>query len=77
MQYLAGSERYFGCGETRSEEETIVETSGGSTIEYRSKVCAEGECSTNAGNLWRYLDGTHMSVGISETLARQVFTFWE
>ena len=70
------------CGETRSEEEAIaetsalysevvtgVETAGGSTIDYRAEVCVRGECSTNVNNFWRYLDGTHISVGLSEQLA--------
>ena len=69
------------CGETRSEDEVIAETStlysevtasvgaaGGSTIDYRAEVCSSGECSTNVNNFWRYLDGTHISVGLSEQL---------
>jgi hypothetical protein len=69
------------CGETRSEDEVIAEIStlysevtasvgaaGGSTIDYRAEVCSSDECSTNVNNFWRYLDGTHISVGLSEEL---------
>ena len=70
-----------GCGESRSEVNAISETSkiyaeiadvveaaGGSTIDYRLEVCTDGTCSTNRGNFWNYLDGTHISVGLSEEL---------
>lgn len=71
-----------GCGESRSEVNVIDETSeiyaeitnavaaaGGSTIDYRPEVCHDGTCSTNRRNLWDYLDGTHISVGLSKELA--------
>jgi len=69
------------CGATRSESEAITETAsvfgeltsavekaGGSVIDIRDQVCVAATCSTNMGNQWNYLDGTHISVGLSERL---------
>ena len=71
-----------GCGVTRPEVEVfaetaalyaevsaVVEAAGGFTIDYGTEVCTRGKCSTNAGNFWLYLDGSHISVGFSEQLA--------
>lgn len=79
LQALRGIE---GCGETRTEKETIdetkevfnkvrasVESAGGNVIDIRGQVCVESVCSTNVNNFWRYLDGSHISVGFSETLS--------
>jgi len=70
------------CGATRSESDAITETTsvfseltsavenaGGSVIDIRDQVCVAATCSTNIGNKWNYLDGTHISVGLSEQLA--------
>jgi hypothetical protein len=70
------------CGAQRSESEVIDETStlfsmveqavmdaSGSVWDPRSEVCQSGLCSTNMGDEWRYLDGSHLSVPMSKALA--------
>lgn len=70
------------CGATRSEAEVEQETGelfaeveravlegGGSVWNPRGDVCREGLCATNFGDDWRYLDGSHLSVAMSEALA--------
>lgn len=70
------------CGEGRSLSDVIAETSDlysqvtsavesadGVVVNPQSWVCDNGTCSTNIGNEWRYLDGSHLSVGFSERLA--------
>jgi hypothetical protein len=52
-----------------SEITSAVEKAGGSVIDIRNQVCVAATCSTNIGNEWNYLDGTHISVGLSERLA--------
>ena len=70
-----------GCGLTRELQDVIDETavidgqleaeivdSGGEPLQLRDALCRDGVCSTNFGNEWLYLDGTHISVGGSEYL---------
>lgn len=70
------------CGAQRSESEVIDETSslfsrveqavmdaGGLVWDPRAEVCQSGLCSTNMGDEWRYLDGSHLSVPMSKALA--------
>ena len=72
------------CGEKRSEVEVEQETAelfteveravlegGGSIWNPRGDLCSEGVCATNVGDEWRYLDGSHLSVTMSEALAPQ------
>lgn len=76
------------CGQSREEIEVIRETqeifsgmqsavegSGGEVFDPRSIICREDQCSTNTGNNWNYLDGFHISVGMSERLAPQILSF--
>ena len=48
---------------------TVVQSHGGDVIDLRDHLCADGVCATNDGDYWRYLDGTHLSVGQSAALA--------
>lgn len=72
------------CGAKRSEAEVEQETaelfaeveravveSGGSIWNPRGDLCSEGVCATNVEDEWRYLDGSHLSVAMSEALAPQ------
>ena len=69
------------CGESRPETEAVDEVedffmeieavvgaSGGTVWDPRSDVCLDGVCATNDGNTWLYLDGSHISVEMSERL---------
>lgn len=58
--------------ETASMESAMrsaVESRGGSVFDLRASLCSTAICATNDGNVWQYLDGTHLSVGASERLA--------
>ena len=70
------------CGRDRSranvENETAViesgmrnavESRGGSVFDLREQLCSPSTCATNDGEFWKYLDGTHISVGASARLA--------
>lgn len=70
------------CGAERSETEVEQETAtlfaeveqavaagGGAVWDPRGQICSEGTCATNIGDDWRYLDGSHLSVSMSEALA--------
>lgn len=71
-----------GCGLTRELHDVIDETavidgqlaaeivaSGGEPLQLRDALCRDDTCATNFGNEWLYLDGTHISVRGSESLA--------
>lgn len=70
------------CGAERSEADVIGETkalfsavsqvvrdSGGAVWDPRAQLCSDGVCSVKSGSQWRYLDGSHISVPMSEDLA--------
>lgn len=72
------------CGAMRTEVEVEQETaelfaeveravleSGGSIWNPRGDLCSEGVCATNIDDEWNYLDGSHLSVAMSESLAPQ------
>jgi hypothetical protein len=76
------------CGEKRAESDVRTETgrlfnevsatvrnSGGRIFDPRGSICQEGVCATNRDNEWFYLDGSHISVGMSERLAPDLFSF--
>jgi len=71
-----------GCGENRTETATVnetdvlfnkvrtsVESVGGTVTDLRDQVCVNSVCATNENNFWKYLDGSHISVGFSESLS--------
>jgi peptidoglycan/LPS O-acetylase OafA/YrhL len=71
-----------GCGVSRTEQSvvdetqqlfadvaTAVETNGGRVLDPRGELCRDGTCATNFGNDWIYLDGSHLSVSMSERLS--------
>ncbi len=71
-----------GCGASRSEADveaetanledrmtTTVRAAGGEALELRGRLCRGGDCATNFGDEWLYLDGTHLSVRASNELA--------
>lgn len=75
-----------GCGTSRSELDVAAETAelderiattvrgnGGQTIQLRGQLCRDGMCATNYEDEWAYLDGTHISVRMSQALT-QVLT---
>jgi peptidoglycan/LPS O-acetylase OafA/YrhL len=70
-----------GCGASRSEGDVVAETAelfaqvtatvksnGGQVLDPRAEICQSGTCSTNVGNDWLYLDGSHVSVSMSQRL---------
>ena len=70
------------CGQTRSMSEVREETellfeaiiktvndAGGKVVDPQSAICEEDTCATNRGNEWLYIDGSHISVGLSEDLS--------
>jgi len=74
-----------GCGASRLEREVIAETyelfqllslevesTGGSVQDPRLWVCDNDTCSTNTGNMWKYLDGSHLSVDFSADLTPEL-----
>ncbi len=74
------------CGDSRSMSEVTAETidiytqisagvrsSGGLVVNPQDWVCDGDVCATNRGSEWRYLDGSHLSVGFSEGLAPKFF----
>ena len=71
-----------GCGASRAEQDVIdetrvlfaevvetIETNGGTSVDPRGQLCRAGTCATNFGNDWIYLDGSHLSVSMSERLS--------
>jgi len=76
------------CGQLRTEEDVfnetsrlfsgvskVVKSSGGVVADPRQSICRNGYCSTNLGNDWLYIDGSHISVTMSERLAPQLLAF--
>ena len=47
----------------------VAEETGASTLDLRTRYCADGVCATNDGNFWMFEDGMHISVGESKALA--------
>jgi hypothetical protein len=70
------------CGVSRAESEvvgetaalfadvkTVVEANGGHVLDLRSDLCRNDLCATNFDNDWLYLDGSHLSVSMSQRLS--------
>lgn len=46
----------------------VAEKRGAVALSLDADLCSASQCETNDGNFWSYLDGNHISVGMSELL---------
>lgn len=85
---IAALRNIEGCGESRTFEEAkneterifrfvtqVSEVNGARVLNPQSAVCVASRCSTNIGNNWLYIDGSHISVEMSERLAPTLIPF--
>jgi hypothetical protein len=51
---------------------SAARTTGATLVDVRPSLCPDGLCATNRGDVWRYRDMFHISVGESERLSTAV-----
>jgi len=51
---------------------SAARATGATLVDVRPNLCPDGQCATNSGDMWRYRDMFHISVGESQRLANVV-----